>query len=231
MVQRLSGSAGRAKAAAAILRKGALKLERDAASGATRRSPRGRPARRAAAAARSGGPRPRTSRATAHRRARRAQGPAPPRPAAGRGGRGRSRALGRPFAGLGQQERHLERAPPGRQRATAAAPQAHRRAARKTGERKRGLGLDAAAREDAAETLCRLLDTGLPQDRLADSGLAGQDERRRALLDLGQERLDRAKLLVAPDDLTGHRNHTSAVSSSGVARRAASSARRTPSLR
>ena len=37
-------------------------------------------------------------------------------------------------------------------------------------------------------------------------GLAGENQRRRALFDLGQERLDRAKLLVAPDDVRGHRN-------------------------
>ena len=58
----------------------------------------------------------------------------------------------------------------------------------------------------------------------------GEHQRRRALLDLGQEPLDRAELLVAPDDLRGHRDQTSAVSST-AARRAASPARRTPSLR
>ena len=79
-----------------------------------------------------------------------------------------------------------------------------------------------------ANRAARLLDARLPEDRLADPGLAGEDERAGALLDLGEERLDRAELLVAPDDrlrscLDGfvHR----------LASLAASPARRTPSLR
>ncbi len=69
-----------------------------------------------------------------------------------------------------------------------------------TREGEQRLGLDASMGEDAAEALSGLLDTRLPEDRLADAGLAGEDEGRRPLLDLSEKRLDRAKLLVAPND-------------------------------
>ena len=68
------------------------------------------------------------------------------------------------------------------------------------GERERGLRLDAAAGSTRPNALLGLLDARLPEDRLADPGLAGEDERARALLDLGEERLDRGELLLAPDD-------------------------------
>ena len=47
------------------------------------------------------------------------------------------------------------------------------------GEGERCLGLDAAAGQDAAEALASLLDARLPEDRLADPGLAREHERAR----------------------------------------------------
>ncbi len=58
--------------------------------------------------------------------------------------------------------------------------------------------------QDAAEPLLGFLDTCLPEDRLADPSLAGEDERCRALLDASQKRLDRAELVLAADYLRRH---------------------------
>ena len=86
------------------------------------------------------------------------------------------------------------------------------------------LGLDPAAGQDTATALLCLLDARLPEDRLADPRLAGEDECGRASFDLGDESSDRAELLFAPYD--GGR-HVAATRS----RLVASSALRTPSLR
>ena len=50
--------------------------------------------------------------------------------------------------------------------------------------------------------LC-LSKAGLPEDRLADPRLAGEDKRAGTLAGSIQKRLDRAELLIPPDDLHG----------------------------
>ena len=162
-------------------------------------------ARRAGAAARSAARRPRTGRATAGRRARRAPGLARRARAARRAGRARSRAgpeaarparraAARPRARAGAA---AERGRRPRRRPARADRRARRRRARPRPRR-------SAADRTRPKRSLGLLDTRLPEDRLADPGLAGEDERRRALLDRGQERLDRAELLLAPDHVVRH---------------------------
>jgi hypothetical protein len=58
--------------------------------------------------------------------------------------------------------------------------------------------------EDAARTAPGFLDTRLPQNRLADARLAGEDESSWSALDASEERLDRAELFLAPDDIRRH---------------------------
>jgi len=70
-------------------------------------------------------------------------------------------------------------------------------------ERQRGFRLDTAARQDGGSATS-LSDACLPQDRLADARLAGEEERGRTLLDASEECLDRAELFLAPDDLRRH---------------------------
>ena len=110
----------------------------------------------------------------------------------------------RAVAGLGEQQRDLQ-CPPSQGDERGRRLLEHRGdQLREPGERERSLGLDSTAYQHTAETLAGLLDTSLPEDRLADARLAREHECTRALLDLAQEPLDRAKLLVASDDLRGH---------------------------
>src|SRR6476619_4615038 len=58
--------------------------------------------------------------------------------------------------------------------------------------------------EDTLRAFLRPADTPFPEDRLADTGLARQNERARAQLGVCQKRLDRAQLLIPPDDRRRH---------------------------
>ena len=85
----------------------------------------------------------------------------------------------RAVAGLGEQQRDLQRPPSqgderGRRLLEHGGDQL-----REPGEGKRRLGLDSTAGQNTLETLTALLDARLPEDRLADAGLAGEDERGR----------------------------------------------------
>ena len=111
--------------------------------------------------------------------------------------------VGRLLSRLGEQERHLERAPPQRRQRGRHLVEDRGEQIGEPGEGERGFGLDAAVKEDAREALRCLLDAGLPEDRLADPRLAGEDKRVGAVADSIQERLDRAELLLPPDDLRG----------------------------
>ena len=106
--------------------------------------------------------------------------------------------------GLGQQERDLERAPPQLRERGCHLVEDRCEQVGEPRERQQRLGLHAPVQQDAAEPLLGFLDTCLPQDRLADPRLAGEDERGRAILDAGQKRLDRAELLLAADYLRRH---------------------------
>jgi hypothetical protein len=103
-------------------------------------------------------------------------------------------------AWLGEEKGNLERAAPWCDQRRSDLVEAAREQLRQRSEGERGLGLDAATGQNARESRSSLLDALLPQDRLADPRLPGEDKRRRRLLSLGQKRLDRVKLLVAPDD-------------------------------
>ena len=106
----------------------------------------------------------------------------------------------RHLARLGEQQRDLERPPSrGRERGPCFLEHAAEQIG-EPGEGERRLGLDTVAGQHPAETLAGILDARLPEDRLADPRLAGEDERARTILDSREERLDRAELLVAPDD-------------------------------
>ncbi len=165
-------------------RTGRLHQEPSAGSRETRH------AHRAAAEARAEQPGLTRSRATGRRRARR--GPGRGRRAASerRARRARSHAeSGGSSTRLGEPEAQL-RTPAGAAGQEQAAISSRTGASkiREAGEGKRGLGLDASMGEDVGELLRRLLDPGLPQNRLADPRLAQEHERGRAPLDLGQER-------------------------------------------
>ena len=157
------------------------------------------------AGARSAARRRRTDRATGRRRAATTTGP---RSARSRSTSSRASPIacgsGAALTGLGEQERDLER----RRRRGASEGAASSRTGgeqlREPGERERSLGLDAAVYEHTAETLAGLLDTSLPEDRLADPRLAREHERSRAVRHALEERLDRTELLVPSDDLRGH---------------------------
>jgi hypothetical protein len=64
--------------------------------------------------------------------------------------------------------------------------------------------------EDVLDSLLRPPDALLPEDRLADPRLAGDKKRRRTLIDLIQEGLDRVELLVTSDDRRGLVSHLAA---------------------
>jgi hypothetical protein len=104
---------------------------------------------------------------------------------------------------------------PARRASATAAPTERREedASSKTGRvdrrpaKERRLCLGASVKEDTREALLCLLQAGLPEDRLADPRLAGEDKRAGTLAGSIQEHLDRAELLVPPDDLHGSSRH------------------------
>ena len=74
-------------------------------------------------------------------------------------------------------------------------------------ERERCLRLGSTARQHPAEAHARFLHSQLPEDRLADPGLARKHERRWACLDRVDETRNRGQLLAAADQLNGHGIH------------------------
>ncbi len=140
--------------------------------------------------------------------------------------------FGRRLARLLELQRHLERAAAWRHEVRRHVADD---AGQQLGQAGEGIGrlrLDAAAGQNPGETLPGLLDARLPEGCLPDPGLAGEDERGGAVLDLGQEGADRVQLLLAPDDRSRHRDQASSVAATVAARWAASPAReRMPSLR
>src|SRR4029450_3007875 len=71
------------------------------------------------------------------------------------------------------------------------------------GEGEGGFGLGPSVEEDKRAAPPCLFQASLPEDRLADPRLAGEDKCVGTLADSIQERLDRAELLIPPDDLHG----------------------------
>ncbi len=62
------------------------------------------------------------------------------------------------------------------------------------------LGLGPAADKHAADAAAGLAHARVPEDRLADSRLAGEEEGARSFLDPGEERLEQVELVLAPDE-------------------------------
>ena len=115
-------------------------------------------------------------------------------------------SIGDIVAGLGEQQRDFERAPPHRQQQRRHVRDHIRQKVRQTRERQGGLGLDPPAGQNTLETPLGLGDALLPQDRLADARLTRKDQRHRTALDRRKERPDRTERLVSPDD--GRHGHT-----------------------
>ena len=184
-----------------------------------------------AAVARSGAPRPRPGRATADRRAATTTGPRSARAHRTSSTREPDRVwVWRRLARLGEQERDLERPPPRRHERMRRFVEHRGDQLRETCERERRLGLDAAADENTAEPLSGLLDSSLPEDRLADpaspestsaAGPCSTSVRNASIAASSSSRpMTSAGIAIRP-----RRSRPAA------ARRAASPARRTPSFR
>jgi hypothetical protein len=105
---------------------------------------------------------------------------------------------------LDQQERDFERTPPDRRQRGRHLVEDRGEQIGESGEGEGGLGLGPSVKEDTREMLRCLFQAGLPEDRLADPRLAGEDKRAGTVAGSIQERLDRAELLRPPDDLFGH---------------------------
>ena len=114
----------------------------------------------------------------------------------------------RSLARLDTQKRNLQRPPPRREQRICDLIEDRRKQLREPGEGQRRLRFDPAARQHVGVTPACLVDAHLPEDRLADPCLAGEHERARALLDVGQKRLDRGELLLASDDCRRHQAST-----------------------
>ena len=112
--------------------------------------------------------------------------------------------IGRRLAGLHEQQRHLERPPPGRRERRPDLAEHVAEQFRETGERERGLGLDSPAGQHGAEPAASVLDARLPEHGLADSRLSREEKRARPQSGVRQQRLDDAKLLPPPDDRRRH---------------------------
>ena len=85
--------------------------------------------------------------------------------------------IGRLLSWLGEQERHFERAPPHRRQRGRHLVEDRGKQIGEPGEGERGFGLGPSVKEDAREALRCLFQAGLPEDRLADPRLAGEDKR------------------------------------------------------
>ena len=96
--------------------------------------------------------------------------------------------IGRLGSRLRHQQRDLERTTARRQQGPRDLLHDALEQVPESGERQRRLALDASVRKNPAETPLRLLDTGLPEDRLADPCLAREHERARAVADARDER-------------------------------------------
>jgi hypothetical protein len=102
--------------------------------------------------------------------------------------------IGRLGPGLGAQQRHVER-PPLRAGQPAEHGLRHRfQQIRERREAERGLRLDRAAGQHLPATMAGLVDPGRPQRRLADAGLALDQQRRRVAGHLVKEPADPGKL-------------------------------------
>ena len=141
-----------------------------------------------------------TGRATGGRRARGRPDPAPRASAGRRGGPARSHAdPGRRFPGSASRS---DTSSARRRSGASMGATSSKTGARRSESPVNDSNASASTlrcKQDAAEPLLGLLDTGLPQDRLADPRLAGEDERGRSTLDTREERLDRAELRFAAD--------------------------------
>ena len=126
---------------------------------------------------------------------------------------------------LGQQKRDLERAASQRRQRSCHIVEDRGDQIGKGGEGERGLGLDASVHENETRRPLRVIDPVLPEHRLADPRLAGEDERTRAQLGVPEERLDRVQLLLPPDDSRRHQAPTLSTPTARPARE------RIPSLR
>ena len=221
---RLSGPTG--TSTKVIVGEGARELERGGGLASYAQGGRGRRARRAGAAARAERPEPR--RESSHCRSSRATSTGPRSASSlstSRKARPIAAASGGCSPGSASQSATSSARRRGGERGNTS-PSNGNEEIGEPAEGKQGLGLDAAVDQNTAESLFGLLDTGLPEDRLADPRLSGEHKRRRAALDVAQERLDRGKLLVAPDDLPGHRGHNSARTAASPRREARRGARR-----
>ena len=112
--------------------------------------------------------------------------------------------MGSLLSRLGEQERHFERAPPHRRQRGRHLVEDRGKQVGEPTEGEGGFDLGASVKKDTREALPCLFQAGLPEDRLADPRLAGEEKRAGTLAGSIQERLDRAELLLPPDDFFGH---------------------------
>jgi hypothetical protein len=73
-----------------------------------------------------------------------------------------------------------------------------------SGERERRLRLGGAAGQDAPELPSGPVNAGMPENRLADTRLARNDQRGRPVPNSPQKGLDRVELFLPPDDRRSH---------------------------
>ena len=106
---------------------------------------------------------------------------------------------------VGEQQRNLQRTPARRCELVCDVSEDRADQVRQPGEREPGFRLDTAMGQNPRAALPGVLDARLPQERLADPRLAGDNERGRPRRRGVQERVQLAELLVTTDDLArGH---------------------------
>ncbi len=109
---------------------------------------------------------------------------------------------------LGEQEGDLERAASQRRQRGRHLVEDRGDQIGKGREGERGLGLDASVQQNETRLPLRFADPLLPEHRLADPRLTGEDERPRSLFRPSHERLDRGELLLTADNTGRHQAST-----------------------